>query len=140
MPKAVPYLFFKGKAAEAVEFYKDVFGAEAQTMGFDAMPGAEVSPEQEGLLMHGDVWVGDFRFFVADSPPGFETTPFGNAEICIVGDDLDEVSRWFDGLAAGGQVSQPLEKMFWGDHFGKLDDKFGVQWMFSVGASAEGEG
>jgi PhnB protein len=37
----------------------------------------------------------------------------------------------FAALSAGGNVEQPLQEMFWGDYFGTLVDKFGVQWMIN---------
>ncbi len=43
--------------------------------------------------------------------------------------NTEEATKLFNGLAAGGQVGMPLEKMFWGALFGFLTDKFGVQWM-----------
>ena len=32
-------------------------------------------------------------------------------------------------VAAAWAVEMPLQDMFWGDYFGSLVDKFGVQWM-----------
>ena len=40
-----------------------------------------------------------------------------------------ELSGWFHALSDGGTVTQPLEKAPWGDTFGMLVDRFGVQWM-----------
>ena len=37
----------------------------------------------------------------------------------------------FAALSAGGKVEQPMEETFWGDYFGSLVDKFGVQWMIN---------
>jgi PhnB protein len=38
----------------------------------------------------------------------------------------------FDQLGEGGVVRTPLEKMFWGDLFGTLTDRFGVDWMMDI--------
>jgi PhnB protein len=139
MASVNPYLFFDGNAKEAMEFYAEVFGAELHTMGYDDMAGeSEVPVENAGRLMHADVWVGNIRVFASDSPVGFDRTPFGNPELCISAEADEEADArgWFDALAAGGNVRQPLEKMFWGDHFGQLVDKFGVQWMVNISAPA----
>jgi len=37
----------------------------------------------------------------------------------------------FNKLAAGGKVTMPLQKQFWGAKFGMLVDKFGTGWMLS---------
>jgi len=39
----------------------------------------------------------------------------------------------FNGLAKGGKISMPLAKQFWGDTFGIVTDKFGIQWMVNIG-------
>jgi len=126
MATATPYLFFKGNAEEAMEFYKGIFGAELSTIPHSAMGG-----DTPGL-MHSDLSAGDLRVMASDSPPDFPTTPFGNAEICVNGDNKDEMHAWFDALSAGGDVEQPLAQMPWGDEFGKFKDKFGVCWMFNI--------
>jgi len=40
----------------------------------------------------------------------------------------------FAALAEGGEVTTPLQEMFWGAFFGGLTDKFGVQWMVNCTA------
>ncbi|KAA6328450.1 hypothetical protein EZS27_022652, partial [termite gut metagenome] len=42
-----------------------------------------------------------------------------------------EAKRIFNALSAGGKVSMPLEKTFWGALFGMFTDKFDVNWMVS---------
>jgi PhnB protein len=32
-------------------------------------------------------------------------------------------------LAVGGQITMELQDMFWGSYSGKINDRFGVQWM-----------
>ena len=56
-------------------------------------------------------------------------------ELTIVGTDEDDLRRIFDGLSQGGTVKAPLEKMFWGDIFGALIDKFGIGWQVNITAS-----
>lgn len=43
----------------------------------------------------------------------------------------------FDSLSADGNVNYPLKKEFWGDIFGTLTDRFGVDWMVNISASKE---
>jgi len=37
-------------------------------------------------------------------------------------------------LAADGSVGMQLEKQVWGDMYGVLKDKYGIEWMFNVSA------
>jgi PhnB protein len=34
-------------------------------------------------------------------------------------------------MAAGGVITVPLARHYWGSSFGMLIDAFGVQWLFS---------
>jgi len=43
--------------------------------------------------------------------------------------DREETRRLFDKLASGGRITTPLGVQPWGSYYGKLTDKFGVQWM-----------
>jgi PhnB protein len=44
---------------------------------------------------------------------------------------VEETDKLFAAMSAGGKVTVPPAKMFWGDYFGMCTDKFGIQWMFS---------
>jgi PhnB protein len=44
-------------------------------------------------------------------------------------DDRAGTDRIFRLLAEGGVVTTPLGIQPWGDYYGKLTDRFGVQWM-----------
>jgi PhnB protein len=37
----------------------------------------------------------------------------------------------FDELSKGGDITMPLQDMFFGSYFGQSVDKFGVNWMFN---------
>jgi PhnB protein len=52
-----------------------------------------------------------------------------NFSLSISADSMEEATRLFNALAAGGKVTMPLDKAFWGAYFGLLTDPFGVQWM-----------
>ena len=47
-------------------------------------------------------------------------------------DSRGEADRLVAALSAGGTVEQEMADMFWGDYFGSLVDKFGVQWMINT--------
>ena len=50
-------------------------------------------------------------------------------------DDPAAASALFATLSAGGRVTVPFEKQFWGDHYGNFTDRFGVQWAFNSSAN-----
>jgi uncharacterized glyoxalase superfamily protein PhnB len=38
---------------------------------------------------------------------------------------------WARAVEAGATVVMPIEKMFWGDHYGQLRDPFGIMWSIN---------
>ena len=54
-----------------------------------------------------------------------------NFSISISTDSKAKADNFFNELSAGGEVKMPMEQTFWGDYFGMLTDKFGINWMIS---------
>ncbi len=54
-----------------------------------------------------------------------------NVYINLQPDTREEADALFAALSEGGVVEMPMMEMFWGDYFGSLVDKFGVQWMIA---------
>ncbi|HZN70825.1 MAG TPA: VOC family protein [Micromonosporaceae bacterium] len=127
-----PYISFDGKARQAMEFYKGVFGGtlDLRTYG-DYGP---QDPATDDKIMHGQLETASgFTLMGADTPPGGEYNPGDNLSISLSGDDGDELRGYWEKLSAGGNVSVPLEKQMWGDEFGMCSDKFGITWMVNIG-------
>ena len=47
----------------------------------------------------------------------------------LVIDDRESAEKIFGRSAEGGAVTTPLAVQPWGSYYGKLTDRFGVQWM-----------
>lgn len=129
------YLFFKdGKCKEAMEFYKSIFGGVltmstyAQGMPADQMP-AEMKGHDD-KIMH-SLLEGDVGLMGSDST---REGKFGQSAISLSlsGDDADKLKGYWEKLVEGGKVTMPLEKAPWGDEFGGLTDKYGVEWMVNI--------
>ena len=41
------------------------------------------------------------------------------------------MERTYEKLKQDGQAKMPLKEQIWGDKFGMLTDKFGINWMFN---------
>ena len=54
-----------------------------------------------------------------------------NFSISISADSKEEADKLFAALSEGGKITMPMEDAFWGNYFGMLTDKFGIQWMVS---------
>jgi PhnB protein len=133
-----PYLTFDGNAREALEFYKDVFGGELNIMTFGDMGATEHEGQPlatEGV-MHGQLTTSEgFTLMAADPPPGGSQTP--NGHLSLSGDEADLLHGYFDTLADGGTIDVPMEKQVWGDEFGQVKDKFGINWLVNIAGSQQ---
>ena len=68
----------------------------------------------------------------SDRPKGMGPGTFGDAvSVSVSADDPDEGRRIFERLAAGGQVTMPYERQFWGADYGMCTDRYGIRWMLS---------
>ena len=66
----------------------------------------------------------------SDTPPSMgQPSPHGQISLSGGEEDADTLRGYFEGLAAGGTITVPLEKAPWGDYFGMLVDRFGVTWL-----------
>ena len=131
------YLNFNGNCEEAFNFYKSVFGAEFTYIGrFGEMPPSEEHPVPEtdkDKVMHVSLPIGTSVLMGSDC--GGEWAPTfkqgNNFSVSISANTKEEADKLFNGLAQGGQITMPLADTFWGDYFGLLTDKFGINWMMS---------
>ncbi|KAA6351367.1 hypothetical protein EZS27_001330 [termite gut metagenome] len=129
------YLSFKGNCEEAFNFYKSVFGNEfAFTGRYKDMPSSDQPiPEPEyNKIMHISLPVGQGTALYGNDmleASGQATVPGNNFALTVNTESEAEARRIFNALSAGGKVSMPLEKTFWGALFGMFTDKFDVNWM-----------
>ncbi|MDK4730361.1 VOC family protein [Rhizobium phaseoli] len=121
------YLFFTTQCDAAITFYAEC-GLGAVTMmmrhGDHGIPLA--SEAMKGKVMHARFEGPGILFFASDN---HDAEPMrGSAQILIM-DDRDRTNDLFAKLAAGGEVTTPLAMQPWGSYYGKLTDRYGVQWM-----------
>jgi PhnB protein len=142
MARVSTYLNFMGKTEEAFQFYRGVFGGDFTSFQrmkeIPAMPGQPPLPanEQE-MIMHVELPIlGGHVLMGTDAleSMGHALTFGNNASINLEPDTREETERLFAGLSVGGTVTSALAVMFWGDYFGSLSDRYGVQWMFNCTA------
>ena len=120
-----PYLFFNGRAEEAIEFYKKAFGA----VEMHRMPGPG------GKLMHAAIRIGDSTIMLADeyqewgskSPKTLDGTP---VTIHLYVENADAV--YDQAIAAGATGTMAMADMFWGDRYGQVIDPFGHSWSIAT--------
>ncbi|HEU4329624.1 MAG TPA: VOC family protein [Lapillicoccus sp.] len=128
-----PYIQFGNNTAEALDFYKGVFGGESVVSYFKEY-GTEGADGD--LVMHGQLETdAGFTIMAADSP-SFMSGPAkeSNITVSLSGDDSGALRGYWEKLSDGANVATPLEKQMWGDEFGQLTDKYGVGWLVNISA------
>lgn len=114
-----PFLAIKN-AANAVEFYRDVFGARFVDC-----------TEIGGVMVHADLDFGNGKLQLGEpspdyglvAPPEPPSACYSMALYCSNVDEL--VAR---GQAAGATVREPAATFVSGDRFASIIDPFGVRW------------
>jgi PhnB protein len=112
-------------AEQALEFYKNAFGAEV----------LHVAHMPDGKVMHASLRIGDSMLMLNDEFPDYGTlsplsTGGSAVTIHIYTDNVD--AAFNRAVSAGAQVKMPLADQFWGDRYGVVADPFGHKW--SLGA------
>lgn len=133
MIKLNPYINFKNNARDAMEFYKSVFGGELTMSTFKEGMNME-GPEAENI-MHAQLVVGpEMTLMAADTPEHMEYKPQSGFGVSLSGEigDEEKLKSYWEKLSEGANVSVPLAKAPWGDTFGMLTDKFGINWMVNI--------
>ncbi|MGH7241466.1 MAG: VOC family protein [Candidatus Saccharimonadales bacterium] len=133
--KLNPYISFDGNAREAMEFYHTVFDGELtlSTFGEAGMTDHGVKPD--GIMHASLIAPNGITIMASDAATGMREYIAGtNMSISLSGDNEAELTSYYDKLADGGKVEQPLTKAPWGDTFGMCIDKFGIFWMVNIAA------
>jgi predicted 3-demethylubiquinone-9 3-methyltransferase (glyoxalase superfamily) len=114
MQKIVPFLWFDGKAEEAMNFYASIF--KNSKIG-DVTRYGKAGPGPEGTVISATFELEGQKFYALNGGPQFAFTPaisfFVNCET------QQEVDELWEKLSAGGR-EQPC---------GWLQDKFGLSWQ-----------
>ena len=130
-----PYLSFRDTARQAMEFYQTVFGGKLTVNTFKEFHASQ-DPAEDDKIMHAMLEAENgITFMAADTPNSMEYQPGASISMSLSGDNHAELKGYFEKLLAGGTVGMPLEKAPWGDTFGMLTDRFGVNWMVNISAS-----
>ncbi len=119
-----PYISFKGRAREAMEFYQGVFGGRADIVTFGQFGVPDMPADG---VMHSALVIDDKTLIMGSD--AMEETPAGIAlSLSGSGDELREL---FAKLSDGATDVREIQVEQWGDEYGELVDTFGVRWMFN---------
>jgi PhnB protein len=127
-----PYLNFTDNARDAMDFYKSVFGGNLEMHTFKEY-NASQDPSEDDKIMHSVLEADNgIMFMAADTPNNLEFKAGTNYSMSLSGDNEAELAGYYEKLAAAGTVIMPLENAPWGDKFGMVTDKYGIQWLVNI--------
>lgn len=120
------YVSFPGTAREALGFYADVFGGELSLYTYEEFSRSDGPPD---AIAHG-VLAGVVALAGSDAAPGQATVRFEGLMLSLLGTAEPAVlHEWFDRLADGGRVIDPLAPKPWGASDGQVMDRHGLHWL-----------
>ncbi len=125
--KVAPYLYFKGDCEAALRFYESCgLGTVVSLTRFEGTPLAERDGGAwRDKVLHAAFEGPSLRLYASD---GHDSEPMKGCALLIEESDVQAAERLFATLSAGGRVTVPFQKQFWGDTYGNFTDRFGVQW------------
>lgn len=138
VPTVQGYLFFDGRCEEALNYYREVAGAEITSiMRFKDNP--DSNPSDTGRadgcaggdpdkVMHADFIIGNTHLMASDGNCGGQPK-FEGFGLAVNHATVVEAERLFNALSRGGHPVMPFGKTFFSPGFGMVADKFGVLWM-----------
>ncbi|MDN4174055.1 VOC family protein [Nocardioides sp. SOB77] len=131
-----PHLNFRGTARAALEHYRSVFGGELTVATYGDL-GSQDPAEADQVVFGQVVGPDGFRVMAYDVPAA---RPWSAGEdpffVSVRGADPAEVTRYWERLADGATVLQPLGPSAWAPLYGMLTDPFGVTWVLDVAPGA----
>lgn len=127
-----PYVSFKDNTREAMEFYKSIFGGNLEITTYSES-GMDKYPDEGDKVMHAMLEAANgITFMAADTPNSMPCDYENKISMSLSGNNEPELTRYFNELSIGGEISEPLTMAPWGDAFGMLVDKYGVHWMVNI--------
>lgn len=120
-----------------MNFYQSVLGGEVHFSRFSDMKDPSTPEEFKNKIIHATLKTDVLTFMASDAGPGMNVTFGDSVHMSLAGKDEALLTKYFNGLSAGGTVKMPLAKQFWGDIFGMFTDKFGIHWVVNVSAAQQ---
>lgn len=114
MPKITPFLWFDGKAEEAVNFYVSVF-KNSKTLSVSRY--GDAGPGPKGTVMTVAFELDGQQFVALNGGPHFTFSPA--ISFVVSCETQEEVDHFWEKLSEGGKEVQ----------CGWLEDKYGVSWQ-----------
>ena len=132
MTQAIAYLSFDGNCADAMRFYEQALGGKLEVLmsGAESPIADQMPKEFANRILHARlVLPGGGVLYAGDAPAHVPYEGIKGVAIAVDYASVDKAETVFAVLAAGGQVTMPMQSAFWAKRWGMLVDKFGTPWI-----------
>ena len=122
-PTLIPHIVCAG-AADAIEFYKNAFGAEELIR----------IPGDDGRLMHAAISIDGAMLMLVDENPAWGIKgplSLGGSPVTLHLNVPNADTAIERAAAAGATITMPAHDAFWGDRYGQVKDPFGHSWSIA---------
>ncbi|MDP9026515.1 MAG: VOC family protein [Actinomycetota bacterium] len=145
------HLNFPGTARAALDFYQTVFGGQVFTSTYGEFGMPQDAPDA-GKVVFGQLQADSGFRVMAYDIPGAAAEASANSThrangvtvtdqpffLSARAETVDELTAYWDALAVGATIVEPLATSAWTPGFGMLTDRFGVTWVLDVAAPYAG--
>lgn len=131
MLKVTPNFHFRGQGKQAIELYKQAFGAEVKVLLCNSDADSDdyiiEDESQNDLVYHAEIYIGGQRLTLTDAPddPPPNTNPLS---LLITFETAEDVKRAYEIMADGATIIYPIQSTTYSSCFVSLVDKFGMRW------------
>jgi PhnB protein len=132
MTQAIAYLAFDGTCADAMRFYEKALGGRLEVLmsGADSPMAEQMPKEFANRILHARlVLPGGGMLYAGDAPADVPYEGIKGVSIAVDYDSVAQAQTVFAALAAGGQVTMPMQPAFWAKAWGMCIDRFGTPWV-----------
>ncbi len=123
---------FDGNCAEAMRHYQKCLKADLQLKLYPEVFGDRTPPPLHKRIMMARLTRGPAVLLGADIMPNPQFKNGNNFTISITCDSKQEVDDYVKALSQDGSVTMPGQAMPAGNYFGKVTDKYGIDWIFTA--------
>lgn len=127
MQKITPFLWFDGKAEEAMNFYTSIF-KNSKILRINRY--GESGPGPKGTVMSVTFQLEGQEFYALNGGPEFTFTPA--VSFFVNCDTKEEIDGLWEKLSGGGTVLMELNNYPFSEKFGWIIDQFGISWQLNL--------
>jgi predicted 3-demethylubiquinone-9 3-methyltransferase (glyoxalase superfamily) len=127
MKTIVPYLWFKDRAKEAVQFYVSIF---KNSVIVEQSHIEEETPSGKDIYM-ATFKLGGQEFYALEGGPLFSFNPA--ISLMVSCETEEELSNLWEKLSEKGEILMELGEYPFSKKYGWLNDRYGVSWQLILG-------